>query len=373
MRHPGCLSTTKRFALLGLFPVLFVVLPVPAGPSEPDAVAIARWIERLGSDRFVEREQASQALAKIGEPALEALRQAAKSGDLEVQRRAKKLIQRIEGRWLLRLFPAQRDALPRVALSPDGKRALSAGRSDPLVRLWDVKTGKELRQFRGHTSWVWTVAFSPDGKHILSGGADRTIRLWDAQTGKELRRFSGFSSQVVGVDFSPDGQHFLSVGEGDSLIRLWSVKGKQLRSLKNPTGPVWCAVFSPNGKHLVSGDGKGVARLWEIETGKVIRTFRGHTGALTCLSFSAKGRRLLSSSWDGTVRLWEVARGKALAVCKGHTDRTRFAEGTAPLPWPPRSGQLRVLSPRWQAGPFLWLRHHHAFMATPGVIAIPSG
>jgi len=93
---------------------------------------------------------------------------------------------------------------------------------DKTIRLWEVTTGKELRRFEGHSSWVTSVAFSPDGRYILSGSKDKTLKLWEVSTGRELRRFEGHSDSVNSVAFSPDGRYILS-GSSDSTIRLWEL------------------------------------------------------------------------------------------------------------------------------------------------------
>jgi WD40 repeat protein len=101
------------------------------------------------------------------------------------------------------------DWVSSVAFSPDGKRIVS-GSDDHTVKLWDVETGKEIRSFSGHSSDVSSVAFSPDGKRVLSGSFDKTVKLWDAETGREIRTFSGHSYNVTFVAFNSDGKRILS-------------------------------------------------------------------------------------------------------------------------------------------------------------------
>ena len=193
--------------------------------TAPNAEKIDHLIRQLGSRKFADRAAAAKALAEIGEPALAALRRTAVSGvDLETCRRAEDLVRKIERRWELLCFKGHTDAIPGAVLSPNGQLVLSAGRSESSPRLWDVKTGKELRRFRGHGAAVdGGVAFSRDGKQALSGSADNTVRLWDVTTAKELRCFHGHESGgISSVAFCPDGKRALSASY-DMTMRLWQL------------------------------------------------------------------------------------------------------------------------------------------------------
>jgi WD40 repeat protein len=206
-----------------------------------------------------------------------------------------------------------------VAFSPDGRRAVS-GHEDGVVRMWEVETGQELKRFGGQKAGVRSVAFSPDGRHVLSGGKDATVRLWDAESGEELRRFEGHTDLVESVAFSRDGRRALS-GSWDRTVRLWDVStAEEIRRFVGSTSGVEGVAFSPNGEWALSGGGDGTVRLWNMATGREVRRFEGHTEAVNAVAFSPDGLRVLSAGQDGTVRLWDVESGRELQTFRGHRD-----------------------------------------------------
>jgi len=114
------------------------------------------------------------------------------------------------------------------------------------VRLWEIETGKEIKQFSEHPFGVTAVAFSPDGKRILTGCLDRIARLWDVESGKELQRFVGHTYEVATIAFSPDG-NFVVTGSGDCTTRIWNAAtGKELCKLVSFYDGSWVAV-TPEG------------------------------------------------------------------------------------------------------------------------------
>jgi len=140
-----------------------------------------------------------------------------------------------------------------VAFSPDGRHALS-GSDDKTLRLWEVASGKELRRFKGHTGEVRSVAFSPDGRHALSGSNDNTLRLWEVASGKELRRFKGHTKGVTEIVFSPDGRTALS-GSADGPLSMWNVeRGELLAQFASFRDGEWVAI-TPDGHYNASANG----------------------------------------------------------------------------------------------------------------------
>ena len=162
----------------------------------------------------------------------------------------------------LAVFQGHPDSVQSVALSPDGGRALAGGLD--FLFLWDVVAQKENRlRPKGLKHAILGLAFSPDGFQALSGGSDGKVRLWDAKTGQELKSFEGHSDWVRSVAFSPDGRRALS-GSQDATVRLWDVKtGAEVRCFREHTAPVHSVAVSPDGWQALSGSG-----LHRIEDGK---------------------------------------------------------------------------------------------------------
>ncbi|MEL6777426.1 MAG: TIR domain-containing protein, partial [Cyanobacteria bacterium J06597_16] len=155
-----------------------------------------------------------------------------------------------------------------VAFSADGTRALSCS-DDTTVRLWDVETGQALRVMEGHTGCVFSVAFSADGTRALSGSLDRTVRLWDAETGQALRVMEGHTSIVRSIAFSADDTRALS-GSDDSTVRLWDIEtGQALRVMEGHTSRVFSVTFSADSSRAYSSAENGVLRVWQLSGVKI--------------------------------------------------------------------------------------------------------
>ena len=210
-------------------------------------------------------------------------------------------------------------AIYSVAFAPNGRWVLTGG-WDGTARVWDIATGREIRRLEGDHLIVSFVAFSPDGRTVLSGTGN-TARQWDVGTGRELQPFEVHSGDVKSVAFFADGPRLLTVSDDGQTPRLWEMETKkELQRFKGHSGRIYSLVLSPDGRKLLTGGHDKTARIWEVSTGKELRRFVGHSDEVTSVAFSPDGRLALTGSSDKTARVWDVATGKEIWRLEGHSN-----------------------------------------------------
>jgi WD40 repeat protein/uncharacterized caspase-like protein len=205
-----------------------------------------------------------------------------------------------------------------AAFAADGKAAATA--TDKAISLWNVAEGKEIRQLAGHSQPISGLAFSRDGRLLVSGSWDKTIKLWNVSDGREVKTLRAPSDQIIAVALSPDAQ-WVASGDFDNTVKLWDVaRGTLTMTLHGHSEGVGAVAFSPDGRYILSGSEDATMKLWEVAGGKEIKTFSGHSRGVNSVAFSPDGKYALSGSKDNTTRLWDVASGEELASMIGFND-----------------------------------------------------
>ncbi|MEH1948207.1 MAG: NB-ARC domain-containing protein [Nostoc sp.] len=206
-----------------------------------------------------------------------------------------------------------------LRFSPDGD-ILASGSNDQTVKLWNVKTGQCLLTLRGHTSWVQSLGFSPDGGILASGSNDQTVKLWNVKTGQCLQTLLGHSNRVIFTTFTDNGQTLVTGGE-DETVRVWDVNtGSCLRVLEIPINWVLSIALSPDGQTLATGSDRTTVKFWDLASGECINILPDYNSHVWAVAFGPDGQTLVTGSEDKTVKVWDVLTGKCLQTLYEDSD-----------------------------------------------------
>lgn len=217
----------------------------------------------------------------------------------------------------------------KVSFFPDGTlfAVASSSNSNPIVKIYETATAKEIFALKGHTKRIRAIDVSPDGKAIATGSQDGNIIIWNAETGAELKRFS-FATPQKGVEFydvqfSKNGDKLAVLGS-ETLVVLdtatWEKKQADVNKFldKNVFLNGWKVVFSPLEKTLAIGTFNGDVAFLEAETFEILRVLKIHQSNVKSLAFSADGKTLVTGSGDRTVKFVDVQTGEIVNELRGH-------------------------------------------------------
>jgi eukaryotic-like serine/threonine-protein kinase len=269
---------------------------------------------------------------------------------------------------LERTLRAPMGAAFALTYNHNGTRLAFAG-SDRSARIFDLKVGGEPLVLSDELEGIASIAFSPDGKTIATGGGDapeiiqkpigkfgraetddRSIRIWDAVTGAARRILRGHVGSIHALAFGPDRTPLVSAG-ADGCVRVWNLEtGEIIFTLKEHASPLLTLALSPDGTKLASGGVDKTISYWDLTTGRLIHKLEGHTNFVMGVAFSPDGSRLASAGLDQTVRIWDIARGRELLTLRGPTDRVHavaFSPDGSSLAAASADGLVRV----WESVP----------------------
>ena len=194
---------------------------------------------------------------------------------------------------------------PPEAPTAQCSKLIVTASEDGTARIWNSETGLEIQSLKslsGHTGYVSSATFSPDGKQIITASKDRTARIWDVDTGKEVQLLNGHSASVNSALFSPDGKQIVTASGG------WTA----FRSILSGQG-------IPYGGEIPRGADDETVRVWNAVASQEERQLTGHTGRVTSVAYSPDSRQIVTASEDTTACIWDAATGQELRQLTGHT------------------------------------------------------
>jgi WD40 repeat protein len=237
-----------------------------------------------------------------------------------------------EWRYLKRLRygalpPLRHDEMALCVLfSPDGQRIACCAQGG-VIKIWEARTGREVRQISTHEAYIPDLAFSPDGRYLASASSNRAVKIWDPQTGEQLGTLGEQVGPSSSVAFSPDSQLLACAfgsGQQGATVKIWELStGREVLALSSPK-EVCRVQFSPDRRRIATADVGGTVKLWDAQTGEEQRTILGPTQWITGLAFSPDGRVLaavagnISGYPDQNVNVWDAATGQRLLSLSGY-------------------------------------------------------
>ena len=228
----------------------------------------------------------------------------------------------------------------RMAYSDDGKKLVTVAR-DRSIRSYDptppkpkppVAPSRDAAQvLSGHTGDIHALVLAADNTTAATAAADGTVKTWKMAATGFSQNYSGHGGYVAGLAFSPDGKRLVS-SSSDKTVRLWDTEtNKVIRTLSTQPSQVYAVAFSPDGKFVLSGGADKTVRLLNVETGTEVRKYTGPTQSVYTVAFSPDGKSIAAAGVGlggmRSIYLWAIANPKPVKQIDGHKGdiyRVRF-------------------------------------------------
>jgi len=207
-----------------------------------------------------------------------------------------------------------RNVVNAVAVTPDGRYAVS-GSDDKTLKVWELASGRPVHTLAGHGGCVNAVAITPDGRYVVSGSDDKTLKVWDLASGWAVHTLVGHKERVMVVAVTADG-HYVVSRSGDYRLIVWELATG--RTVQTSPGGVWGVTITPDGQYGVLGLFDDTLGIWELASGRVVHTLVGHKYTASAVAVTLDSQYAVSGALDGELRVWELASGRTVHTLEGH-------------------------------------------------------
>ena len=314
-------------------------MPKDGDPLKPVEVAlITRWVQEGAKD-----DSPAPGMSKVeapvyaAAPSITALAFSPDGSLLVVGGYHEVLLQKGDGSGLAGRLLGECARIESLAFSKDGKLLAVAGGSPAefgQVQIWDVATRKNLKTFQPSTDSLYGISFSPDGKTIACGAADKIVRRINIGDGKVLTEFKAHSDWVLATCFTLDGKQIVSAGRDKAIKLIDGASGRFVDDINNPLEQVLCMSRAPAEDKVLYGGDLGNARLYKISdnqartAGRVdtnlLASYERQPGAVNAIAFSPDGQRVALGS-TGEVRVYPAADNVATGYKRSPKVKTNSA------------------------------------------------
>ncbi len=207
--------------------------------------------------------------------------------------------------------------VPAVNFSPDGRFIFTFNGNAKKVVIWDAQIVRPLDEILVTSKANYTLAASPDGSQLLIGGGKRVAELWDVKTKKLIKVFKGHDDWLKNMTFSPDGSQILT-GDGDGFVKLWNVKnGALVHTFKMRPKNITKLAYSPQNKYILAVCEERYVSVWNVQTKKQVQKISPNKRPVTAVAFSPNGHKTLLGI-NGLVKLWDTRTGRFEGVLNGY-------------------------------------------------------
>lgn len=220
----------------------------------------------------------------------------------------------------------------QIAVLPEDTRSIRANDSfivttsnSNIAKVWDVQTGKVIKELEGHTGKLKTIAISKDGSLIATGSSDNTIKLWDTKNFSLLRTLDGHTESIIAIIISTDN-NIISVSYIDNIIKSWKVEtGECIRTIQEGQLPL-CIAMNSTGTLIASGGFDAIVNLRNTNLEDSLRGIYSNQDWITSIAINSNSSFMVTGSTDKTIKIWDLKTNSCLQTLSGHNGSISYIE-----------------------------------------------